>query len=103
MIHRVAVYLRGNVMAHVQSTNGHELPGPVRELDKNGVETPLRRIELEIEATPEEVEQGTNGQPRHRKASALFRDELEYDAQADRIRYRAGAGRDGAITVRLQR
>lgn len=90
-------------MAHVQSTNGPEWPKMVRERDKDGVEVPLRRIELEIEATPEEIEQGTNGQPRHRKASILFHDELEYDAQADQIRYRARAGQDGVIRERLQR
>ena len=98
MIHRVVVYLKGSVITHVQSTNGPEWPNPLRELDIDGVEVPLRRIELEIEATQEEIAEGTSGQPRHRKATVLFRDELEYDAVGDRIRYRAGAGRDGAIT-----
>lgn len=103
MIHRVVVYLRAGVIAHVQSTNGPEWPRDVKELDIDGVEVPLRRIELELEATPEEIAEGESGQPRHRKASALFRDELEFDAPSDRVRYRAGSGRDGKIELRALR
>lgn len=101
MIHRVVIYLRAdNTLAHVQSTNGSEWPGELVERDKDLVVVPLRRVELELEATPEEIAEGVNGHPRHRKASALYNDELEYDAPSDRIRYRADAGRAEKITPR---
>lgn len=104
MIHRVVVYLRAdNTLAHVQSTNGSEWPGLLVERDKDFVVVPLRRIELELEPTNAEVIDGTNGHPQHRKASALFNDELEYDAIGDKIRYRADSGRAERITERVER
>lgn len=103
MIHRVVVYLKANVIAHVQSTNGDEWPRMVQERDQNGVEIPLRRIELELEATQEEIDKGENGHPQHRRANALFNDELEYNAAADQVRYRADSGRDGKIEPRAAR
>ncbi len=99
MIHRVVVYLRADQsLAHVQSTNGDVWPGPLEERDRDGVVLPLRRIELELEATAEEMDAGENERPRHRKAAALFRDELEYDAGSDAIRYRASSRQRGRIT-----
>ncbi len=99
MIHRVVVNLRpGNVIAHVQSTNGDEWPRKITESDKNGVALPLTRILLELEATPEEVAAGSNGRPAGRAASVLFHSELEF--AAGKIRYRAGSGQTGAITER---
>jgi hypothetical protein len=101
MIHRVVVYLRAdNTLAHVQSTNGSEWPGLLVERDKDQAVVPLRRIELEIEPTNAEVVAGTNGRPAHRKASALYNDELEYDAQGDQIRYRLDSGRTEKIIPR---
>ncbi len=101
MIHRVVVYLRADQsLAHVQSTNGDEWPGLLEERDRDGVVLPLRRIELELEATPEEMDAGENGRPRHRKAAVLYRDELEYDIPGHRIRYRAGSRQTGKITER---
>ncbi len=99
MIHRVVVYLRPDQsLAHVQSTNGDVWPGALEERDPNGIVLPLRRIELELEATAEEMDAGENERPRHRKAAVLFRDELEYDAGSDAIRYRASSGQRGRIT-----
>lgn len=103
MIHRVVVYLKANVIAHVQSTNGDAWPGVVEERDPNGVNVPLRRIELELEPTQEEIDKGENGRPQFRKASALFNDELEYDVPSGRVRYRADSGRDGKIDPRAAR
>ncbi len=102
MIHRVVVYLRPDrSLAHVQSTNGDQWPGLIEERDKAGNLQPLRRIELELEATPEEVAAAENERPRHRKASALFRDELEYDPGRDSIRYRPASGRRERIAERV--
>lgn len=99
MIHRVVVNLRpGNEIAHVQSTNGDEWPRKISETDKDGVEVPLRRILLELEATPEEVAAGKHGRPAGRAASVLFHSELEFSG--GRIRYRADSGQVGAITER---
>ncbi len=101
MIHRVVVYLRAGVLAHVQSTNGPKWPREITEQDLSGVVSPLRRIELEIDATPEEIAAGENDRPQHRTASDLFSKELEYDALGDQIKYRAGAGRTGTIKERV--
>lgn len=99
MIHRVVVNMApGNVIAHVQSTNGDEWPREITETDEDGNETPLVRIFLELEPTPEEIEAGENGRPAHRSASSLFNTELEISG--GKIRYRADSGRTGAITVR---
>lgn len=102
MIHRVVVYLRPpQVIAHVQSTNSEDWPRLIHEWDKNGVELPLTRIELEVEATQEEIDAGENGRPRHRKASVLFREELEYDIPSGKVRYRVGQGGGGAINPHI--
>ncbi len=100
-IHRVVVYLKspGNVLAHVQSTNGDEWPRPIVEMDGSGVVVPMRRIELEIEATPEELAGGTTDHPQHRSAADLFRKELEY--VGNQIQYKTGAGRTGTIKERV--
>ena len=101
MIHRVVVYLApGNVIAHVQSTNGDDWPRPITETDENGLDVPLTRIELELEPTPEEVAAGENGRPAHRSASVLFNTELEISG--GKIRYRADSGQAGAITERAR-
>ena len=99
MIHRVSVYTKAGVIAHVQSTNSDEWPHDVREFDLNGVETPLVRVDVELEPTPEEIAESTDGRPVHRKASVLFREELEI--VGGRIRYRAGKGAGGAISDRV--
>ncbi len=99
MIHRVVVNLRpGNVIAHVQSTNGDEWPRKIVETDKDGNEVPLTRILLELEATPEEVAAGKNDRPLGRAASVLYHSELEFSG--GKIRYRAGSGQTGKITER---
>lgn len=104
MIHRVVVYLLADLsIAHVQSTNGSVWPGVVVAHDELKVEIPMRRMELELEATNEEVNEGEFGQPRHRSASVLFRDELLFDAPSDRVRYRPGKGEGRRIEPRSER
>lgn len=101
MIHRVVVYLHADLsLAHVQSTNGSEWPGLVTEHDEFKVEIPLRRIELELEPTQAEIDGGENGQPRHRRAGVLLREELMFDALSDKVRYRPGKGEGGKIEPR---
>lgn len=104
MIHRVVVYLHADMkIAHVQSTNGPEWPGVVVETDALDAEVPLRRIDLELEPTIEEIAEGKNGQPRHRPAGVLFNDELEFDVLSDRVRYRPGQGQGRRIEPRAER
>lgn len=98
MIHRVSVYTRAGVLAHVQSTNGPEWPRDVKEFDSAGVEVPLVRVDVELEATTAEIAESVNGQPTHRKASVLFQKELEISG--GRVRYRTGEGDGGAIKDR---
>ena len=100
-VHRVSVYLKqpGNVLAHVQSTNGDVWPRDVEERDAAGVVVPLTRIDVELEPTAAEIAEGDNGRPVHRKASVLFQQELE--VVGGRVRYRAGEGRGGAINDRV--
>lgn len=99
--HLVSLYLKqpGDVLAHVQSTNGDVWPRDVVEMDENSVVVPLTRIDVELEPTNAEVVGGTDGHPMHRKASVLFREELE--VVAGRVRYRAGKGQGGAISDRV--
>ena len=104
MIHRVVVYLHPDEsIAHVQSTNGPTWPGLVAETDAAGVEVPLRRIELELEPTQAEMDASVRGQPRHRNAGVLMRDELEYDIPSAQVRYRSGRGLTGKIEPRKER
>lgn len=104
MIHRVVVYLHPDeTIAHVQSTNGPTWPGLVSETDDADVEVPLRRIELELEPTQAEIDDAEHGQPRHRNAGVLLRDELEYDIPSAQVRYRSGRGLTGKIELRTQR
>ena len=98
MIHRVSVYTDAGVLAHVQSTNGPEWPNAVRAFDSSFVEIPLVRIDVEVEATAREVTDSTNGQPAPRKASRLFREQLE--VVGGRVRYRPGEGDGGRISDR---
>ena len=93
--HRVSVYTRAGVLAHVQSTNGDEWPRDLTERDSNGVVIPLDRIDVELEPTEAEVENGVNDRPTPRRAGVLFRKELE--VVAGKVRYRAGEGAGGAI------
>lgn len=97
-VHRVSVYMRAGVLAHVQSTNGDAWPRDLTETDASGVEIPLVRIDVELEPTAAEVADGTNGRPAHRRAAALFHKELE--VTAGKVRYRAGEGAGGAIRDR---
>ncbi len=98
MIHRVSVYTHLGVLKHVQSTNSDEWPRDVVETDLNGVVLPLVRIDVELEATAQEVRDGVNARPQHRRASRLFQKELE--VVGGRVRYRAGEGDGGAINDR---
>ena len=98
MIHRVSVYTDAGVMAHVQSTNGPEWPRDVKAFDASLVEIPLVRVDVELEPTAREIADGSNGQPAHRKATVLFREQLE--VVGGRVRYRAGEGDGGAIRDR---
>ncbi len=98
MIHRVSVYTKAGVIAHVQSTNGDEWLRDVVETDQNGVVVPLVRIDVELEATNAEVVNGTNGRPTHRSASVLFQKELE--VVGGRVRYRVGEGEGRPIRDR---
>lgn len=101
MIHRVVVYLLADLsIAHVQSTNGSQWPGVVVAHDEFDVEIPMRRIELELEPTQAEIDEGKFGQPRHRTAGVLFNTELEFDALSDKVRYRSGKGQGGKIEPR---
>ena len=99
-VHRVSVYTKAGILAHVQSTNGDEWPGDVIETDKDGVQTPLVRIDVELEPTAAEIANGTPGQPASRRASVLFQKELE--VVAGKVRYRAGEGAGGAIVDRAR-
>lgn len=99
MIHRVSVYTKAGVLAHVQSTNSDEWPRDVIEMDENSVVVPLIRIDVELEPTAVEIADGVNGRPAHRKASVLFREELEI--VGGRVRYRAGRGAGGSIGDRV--
>jgi len=100
-VHRVSLYLKqpGDVLAHVQSTNGDAWPRDVEERDAAGAVVPLTRIDVELEPTAAEIAAGTKGRPQHRKASVLFREELEM--VAGKVRYRAGRGEGGAIRDRV--
>ena len=96
--HRVSVYTRAGVIAHVQSTNGDRWPPDVSETDANGMAIPLVRIDVELEPTADEIAGGVNGRPAPRSAGNLFRKELE--VSAGKVRYRAGEGAGGAIVNR---
>ncbi len=96
--HRVSVYTRAGVLAHVQSTNGDKWPGDLKETDANGVEIPLVRIDVELEPTNAEVVDSTNGRPAPRRAAVLIEKELE--VVAGKVRYRAGEGAGGRIIDR---
>lgn len=97
-VHRVSVYTRAGVMAHVQSTNGDTWPHDLTERDAGGVVIPLVRIDVELEPTAAEIAAGTNGHPAPRRATVLFQKELE--VAAGKVRYRAGEGAGGAIVDR---
>ena len=97
-VHRVSVYTKAGVVAHVQSTNGDEWPGDVVETDRNGVAIPLDRIDVELEPTEAEIASGSDGRPQHRRASVLFQKELE--VVQGRVRYRAGQGQGRTIAIR---
>ncbi len=99
MVHRVSVYTRAGVIAHVQSTNGDQWPPDLEERDGAGVVVPLVRIDVVLEPTAREIADGLNGHPALRSASDLFNKELE--VAAGRIRYRAGEGSGGAIVDRV--
>lgn len=99
MIHRVSVYTKAGVLAHVQSTNSDLWPRDVEERDAAGVVVPLTRTDVELEPTAAEIADGVSGRPVHRKASVLFQQELEM--VGGRIRYRAGKGAGGAINDRV--
>lgn len=99
MIHRVSVYLKAGVLAHVQSTNSDLWPLDVQEFDVVGAEIPLVRIDVELEPTEAEIAEGVNGRPVHRKASVLFRQELE--VVGGRVRYRPGEGQGRGIGDRV--
>ena len=96
--HRVSVYTRAGVIAHVQSTNGDQWPPDVVETDSAGAVVPMVRIDVELEPTNAEVIAGANGRPAPRSAGDLFRKELE--VVAGKVRYRAGKGSGGAIVDR---
>lgn len=98
-VHRVSVYTRAGVMAHVQSTNGDAWPRDLMETDANGVEIPLARIDVELEPTAAEIKDGTQGRPAPRRATVLFQKELE--VVAGKVRYRTGEGAGGAIVDRV--
>ncbi len=96
--HRVSVYTRAGLLAHVQSTNGDEWPGDLTETDQDGANIPLIRFDVELDPTNAEVIAGANGRPAHRRATVLFEKELE--VAAGKVRYRAGEGAGGAIRDR---
>ncbi len=96
--HRVSVYTRAGVIAHVQSTNGDRWPPDVSETDANGMAIPLVRIDVELEPTAGEIAAGANDRPAPRNAGALFREELE--VVVGKVRYRPGKGSGGAISDR---
>ena len=100
-VHRVSVYLKqpGDVLAHVQSTNGDVWPRDVEERDAAGAVVPLTRIDVELEPTAAEIADGVDGRPVHRKAAVLFNEELE--VVGGRVRYRAGRGAGGTIGDRV--
>lgn len=98
MNHLVSVYLKGGVIAHVQSTNGDEWPRDVKEFDENNVAIPLARVDVTLEPTAEEIAKAVNGRPKHRSAAVLFQEELEL--VAGKVRYRAGKGQGRAIRDR---
>lgn len=97
--HLVSVYLKAGVIAHVQSTNGPEWPRDVVEMDQNQNVIPLQRVDITIEPTPEEIAEAVHEQPRHRSASALFRDQLEFVGGV--VRYRVGLNIPGKIASRI--
>ncbi len=97
-VHRVSVYTKAGLVAHVQSTNGDEWPSDVVETDRNGVILPLDRIDVELEPTVTEIENSTHGRPQHRRASVLFQEELE--VVGGRVRYREGRGQGRFIRER---
>ena len=98
-VHRVSVYTRAGVLAHVQSTNGDEWPLDLVERKAGGGIIPLVRKDVELEPTADEIKDGTDGRPLHRRASVLFAKELE--VVAGEVRYRAGEGAGGAINDRV--
>lgn len=97
-VHRVSVYTKAGVIAHVQSTNGDQWPGEVIEKDAAGVVVPLVRTDVELEPTAAEIAGGTPGRPEHRSAAVLFQKELEM--VAGKIVYRAGVETIGVIRDR---
>ena len=97
--HLDSVYLKAGAIAHVQSTTGDHLPREVIEFDEKRLKIPLTRIDLELEPDAEEIREGKAGRPRHRKASDLFQNELEF--RGGKVRYRRDAGRtERIITIK---
>lgn len=86
--HLVSVYLKDGVIAHVQSTNSRQRPRDVKEFDSNKIIIPMRRVNLILVPTVEEMDLGADGKPLHRKASKLYQDELEFVDGI--VRYREG-------------
>lgn len=96
--HKVSVYTKVGVLAHVTSTNGDTWPPDVTETDLGGLVVPLTRIDVILEPTAEEIAGGANGRPLPRNASVLFQKELE--VSEGKVRYRAGEGSGGSIVSR---
>ena len=88
MEHLVSAYIRANMIAHVQSTNGSVWLRDIEERDENQIIIPMRRVNLILAPTVEEIERGENGKPVHRKAAELFQKELEFTD--GKVRYRIG-------------
>lgn len=97
--HRVSVYLRAGVLAHVQSTNGDQWLPELVETTAAGVVVPMDRIDVELEPTAAEIENSTHGRLAPRSAAVLFHEELE--VVAGKVRYRAGKGEGRAIRDRV--
>lgn len=97
-VHRVSVYTKAGVIAHVQSTNGDTWPRDVIETNANGEVVPLDRIDVELEATAAEIANGAPQRPQHRDAGVLFHEELEVVRGI--VRYRAGKGEGRPIRNR---
>jgi hypothetical protein len=96
--HKVAVYTRAGVLAHVQSTNGEEWPADIEEYQSDGTPVPLVRIDVELEPTAREIADGDVDKPAPRRASVLFNRQLE--VVGGKVRYRSGEGGGGAIIDR---
>lgn len=97
--HLVSVYLRGDVILHLQSTNGDVWLSDVLEIGSGGIEVPLRRVNVILEPTADEIAQGSDGRPLHRSASKLFNEELEFvrgiEGEDGKVVYRSGSPQFG--------